>query len=169
MSKGRLIALSAISSAFAVIFAVIGGYFNNLTFTFMTLSSVSISIPLIMNSIKSAALSYVAASILIFIIIPSKALLFIVFFGLFPLVNEVLIKTPFILRYIIKLLYFIAAMTLIYFFTKVFSGLKIVEDIGVIKFLALYYIVGLILLHLYNFAYNRYVISILKSKFSRVS
>ena len=90
MKKSKLIALSALSAAFAVIFMVIGAYIPTLDYSAIFMASLCMMIPLTKKSIKSALLTYLATALLSSILVAGRwevVLPFVLFFGLHPIIN----------------------------------------------------------------------------------
>jgi len=127
--KGKTVALSAISSALSVIFLTIGNYITVLDLSCIFLASLVIILPLYKKSIKGAIFSFISTLILTSfltgfkfnIIIPYGA-----FFGLHPIFNELEInkKINKYIALIIKIIWFVASLYLIYFTTNMFLGIN---------------------------------------------
>lgn len=87
MKKSHMIALSGISSAFALICVVASIYVEFLTLTFSVLSAVFISLPFTKNYWAGGILSYVVCSIIAFLIGNINSLPFILFFGAYAIIQ----------------------------------------------------------------------------------
>ena len=90
MKNGKLIAISAISTALGVVFLIIGAYFQTLDLSCLFMASLTVMLPLSKNSVKGAFLTYGATSILAFIFAVNRfhlSLLYLLFFGLHPIIN----------------------------------------------------------------------------------
>ena len=95
MKKGRVIALSALTSAFGVIFLTFGAYFSTFDLSCLFMSTVSMMLPLSKDYVKGAFLSYLAIIFLSIFLVAGKLylpILFAVFFGLYPIVNYFQLK-----------------------------------------------------------------------------
>ncbi len=90
MKNGKLIAVSAISSALGVVFLIIGAYFPTLDLSCLFMASITVMMPLSKNSVKGAFLTYGATAILALLFALSRfylPLLYLMFFGLHPILN----------------------------------------------------------------------------------
>ena len=90
MKNGKLIALSAISTALGVVFLILGAYIQTLDLSCLFMASLTVMLPLSKNSVKGAFLTYGATAILAFVFAVSRfhlALLYLLFFGLHPILN----------------------------------------------------------------------------------
>ena len=95
MKNGKLIALSAISTALGVVFLIIGAYIQTLDLSCLFMASLTVMLPLSKNSVKGAFLTYGATAILAFLFAVSRfhlALLYLLFFGLHPIINHFHLK-----------------------------------------------------------------------------
>ena len=95
MKNGKLIALSAISTALGVVFLIIGAYIQTLDLSCLFMASLAVMLPLSKNSVKGAFLTYGATAILAFLFAVSRfhlALLYLLFFGLHPIINHFHLK-----------------------------------------------------------------------------
>lgn len=127
--KGKIVALSAISSSLSVILLTIGHYISVLDISCILFASIIIMLPLYKNSIKGALFCYFSTLILTFfttglklsIIIPYGA-----FFGLHPIINEIQLKYKLNkwLFLIIKTLWFIGSLFLVYYTTTFFVDIN---------------------------------------------
>ena len=143
MKNGKLIAVSAISSALGVVFLIIGAYFQTLDLSCLFTASLTVTFPLSKNSVKGAFLSYLSTAILALIFTISRfyvPLLFLVFFGLHPILNYLQFKDGKNLwfLYIIKCVLFLASCYLMVFAFSMFTF----ESEIVIKILP--YLVGIL-------------------------
>lgn len=113
------IALSALSCALVTICLTIGVYSEILLFSGYLFGSIALMIPLAKRSVRGYVLAYAASCILSTIFAVARfweILPFIVFFGLYPLVNECQLKIK-INRWValaIKTLWFDGAMLLVW-------------------------------------------------------
>lgn len=91
MKNGKLIAVSAISTALGVVFLIIGAYFQTLDLSCLFMASLTVMLPLSKNSVKGALLTYGATAILAFLFAINRfhlSLLYLIFFGLHPIINK---------------------------------------------------------------------------------
>ncbi len=126
MKNGKLIALSALTTAFALVFIVFGAYFSSFDLSCLFMASVAIMFPLSKDSVKGAFLSYLAVTLLSLILVGGKfyvTILYAVFFGLHPIVNYYQIKSgkTFSWLTIIKGVWFILTLALMVFLFKLFT------------------------------------------------
>ena len=125
MKNGKLIALSAISTALGVVFLIIGAYIQTLDLSCLFMASIAIMLPLSKNSVKGAFLTYGATAILGFVFAVSRfhlALLYLLFFGLHPIINHFHskdIKKRWYL-FIVKGVLFVGACYLMFFVFSMF-------------------------------------------------
>ena len=80
MKDSKVIALSGLSSAFALIFIIIGGYFPTFDISCLFMASLMIMIPLAKDTLKGAILCYISVFLLSFIFT----------FGHFEISNDVI-------------------------------------------------------------------------------
>ena len=125
MKNGKLIAVSAISTALGVVFLMIGAYFQTLDLSCLFMASIAIMLPLSKNSVKGAFLTYGATSILAFLFTVSRfhlALLYLLFFGLHPIINHYHLKNVAKRWYlfIVKGVLFVCACYLMFFAFSMF-------------------------------------------------
>ena len=90
--KSKLLAVSAISAAITAIILTIGAYVSSADLFCLTISSVTVMLPLYFKSYKAGFLSFLAGGIIAFlfsgfniavVVVPA----FLLFFGSFPLVK----------------------------------------------------------------------------------
>lgn len=122
-SKG--IALSAVSTALAVVLLIFGAYFETFDLSCLFLASLCMMLPLYKKYYLGAFLSYVAASLLSLLLSAGRfqvIIPFAMFFGLHAIANEFQIKFKInkILALIIKDVWFLGTLAVMYFFTKMF-------------------------------------------------
>ena len=90
---GREIALSGITAALTVVMVVLSHFVGVLTLTFLALSSVTLTLPMMADSLRGSILAYVAASGLSFLFVGYVAVMpFIILFGLYPILDYILRK-----------------------------------------------------------------------------
>ena len=125
MKKGRIIAVSALTSAFGVIFLTFGAYFSTFDLSCLFMATMSIMFPLSKDYVKGAFLSYLAIVFLSIFLVAGKfylPILFAVFFGLYPIVIYYQIKSNKNFSYltIIKLVWFVLTLLLMVFLFEIF-------------------------------------------------
>lgn len=90
---GKEIALSGITAALAVIAVVLSHFVGVLTLTFLALSSVVLTLPIMIESFRGTVLAYLAAAGLSFLFVGYIAVMpFILMFGLYPIIDYLLWK-----------------------------------------------------------------------------
>lgn len=128
MKKSRIIALSGISCALALICVVCSIYVEFMTLTFAVLSAIFVSLPFTKNSWAGGILAYITCSICAFFIGSINSLPFILFFGAYAILqwtieyklapvlkNKVLKYT---LCYLLKLAYLEIVVAILWFFAN---------------------------------------------------
>lgn len=125
MKLSKVIALSSLCTAFAAVLLTVGAYFSTLSYSCIFLASVVILLPLAKNTYKGAVLTVIASTLLSFLIASfsfETALPFLLFFGFHPIVNKVFKEKNLnkFLAYVIKDVWFVAAMLLCYRLTDMF-------------------------------------------------
>ena len=89
----REIALSGITAALTVIAVVLSHYVSVLTLTFLALSSVILTLPMMGGSLRGSVLAYLVAAGLSFLFVGYISLMpFLLMFGLYPIVDYLLRK-----------------------------------------------------------------------------
>lgn len=158
MKDGKLIALSAISTALGVIFLVIGAYFQSFDLSALFMSALSIMLPLSKNSVKGALFTYFATAFLSFCFALSRfyvPLLYVVFFGIHPIINYIQLNSNKNLwfLYIVKGVWFIGITFLMYYALTMF----VVEVEAIKRFIPfILVIVGAIMYIAYDFIMIRF-------------
>ena len=127
MKYSKVIALSAMSSALAIVLLVLGAYIEVLDLSCLFLASLALMMPLSKGYRLGGFLAYLATAILsllltgfrLQVIIP-----FAMFFGLHPLVNHLQkrYKINVIIATIIKTAWFVGTLYVMYFATKMFTA-----------------------------------------------
>ena len=125
MKSGRIIALSAITSALALVFIIMGAYIPTLDLTGLFMASLCIMLPLSKNSVKGAVLSYLAVFLLSLLLtagLYTVPLCFLLFFGLHPIINYLQNKYyKFKIVFIIcKLIWFVISAFIMYYLFTMF-------------------------------------------------
>lgn len=125
MKLSKVIALSSLCTAFAAVLLTVGAYFPTLSYSCIFLASVVILLPLAKNTYKGAVLTVIASTLLSFLIASfsfETALPFVLFFGFHPIVSKVFKEKNLnkFLAYLIKDVWFVAAMLACYLLTDMF-------------------------------------------------
>ena len=143
MKDSKVIALSGLSCAFALIFIIIGGYFPTFDISCLFMASLMVMIPLAKDTLKGAILCYISVFLLSFIFTFGHfeiSIAYGIFFGLHPIVNYIQVKkikkTWFIT--IVKTVWFLIVAFVIFYILKMF----IVENEFVNKYLPLFILIG---------------------------
>ena len=121
--KSKLLAVSAISASLTAIILTIGAYVSMADLFCLTISSVTVLLPLYFKSYKAGFLSFLAGGVIAFVfsgfnitvvVVPA----FLLFFGSFPLIKCLMMekKVKFWLAYVIGLIWCLLAVYGIYFF-----------------------------------------------------
>ncbi len=135
MKNGKLIALSAVSTALGVVFLIIGAYFQTLDLSCLFMASLTVMLPLSKNSVKGAFLTYGATSILAFIFAVNRfhlSLLYLLFFGLHPIINYFHLKygkKAWFLYLVKGALFLTACYLMVYAFTMFIVTNEIINQI----------------------------------------
>lgn len=120
MKQSRVIALSAICSAFAVLCMTAGALIPILDYSAIFMASMCTMLPLAKKSWKGGLMTYLATVALSFIFFfgtnPAMVVTFTVFFGAHPTVNYLFKEKKLnkIIGVIIKMVWFVASILLIY-------------------------------------------------------
>lgn len=125
MKISRVIALSSLSTALAVILLVLGSYIEVLDLSCLFMASLALMMPLSKDYKLGGFLSYLATVILCILLTGFRIQVvvpFAMFFGLHPLVNyfQKKFKINVILATIVKAAWFVATLYVMYFVTKIF-------------------------------------------------
>ncbi|MBE6911656.1 MAG: hypothetical protein E7473_03935 [Ruminococcaceae bacterium] len=88
-NKVRNLAFSSIFAALSVIVCVLGSFFSTMSLTITAITGVISAVAVVQCGYKYAALTYAAASVLVFLFVPNRecAVYYILFFGHFPIVK----------------------------------------------------------------------------------
>ena len=164
MKDSKIIALSAVATALAVVSLIVGAYVPVFEYSALFMASLCTMIPLAKNSVRGAVLSFIATCILsaftAVVSTPASIIFYAVFFGLHPTVNYVMREKRFnkFLGVLIKAAWFVGAILLIYFtFGEFFTEGTIFEREEFKKYALLALTVGgAILFILYDFLMNRF-------------
>ena len=127
--NGKIIAISAISSALSIILLTLGHYVSILDLSCLMFASIVIMLPLYKKSIKGAIFSFFSTLILTCFLTGFKLNIIIpyaLFFGLHPIFNEIQINKNFNkwICFIIKLIWFILSLFVMYFTTNMFVDIN---------------------------------------------
>ena len=163
--KTKLIALSALSAAFATIFLTLGAYISVIDLPSVLVASCFITLPLYMRSYKASLLSFLASALLSFIFYGFNiySLVFptyVLYFGLYPVArlyftthakNQKL-GLPVFLSWTVLSLY---AMLFYYIYLLNGSADKIMQFFGGLN--ALFFIVYGVFSVVFYFIYDKFV------------
>lgn len=127
MKNAKIIALSAVTTAFAVIFLVVGSYFPTLSLSGAFMASLTMMIPLSKKSYKGALLCFLATSILSMLVSGFRwdaVFPFMAFTGLHPIANYFIKERNLnrILFTVLKDIWFVGAVVLTQLITKLYVG-----------------------------------------------
>ncbi|HBK02759.1 MAG TPA: hypothetical protein DDY77_07010 [Clostridiales bacterium] len=127
MKPSRVVAYSAVTTALATVFLIIGEFFPVLSLSAAFMASLTIMIPLAKRTYLGAILSYLASAILALLLTGFKfeaVLPFAAFCGLHPIVNRFVEdkKINKILAVIVKDVWFVGACLLTFFLTDFTIG-----------------------------------------------
>ena len=125
MKISRVVSISAMSTALAVICLVFGSAVDLFSLSCLFMSSLALMLPLSKGYKLGGFLAYIASGVLtmIFIgIIPHAILPYAIFFGLHPLVNhfQKQFKINVVIATVVKGAWFIATLYVMYFATTMF-------------------------------------------------
>ena len=87
---GKDVALSGISAALAIVFVIGAIYVSFATLPFYILGALAVSLPLIKKNIIASILSYVVASLVAFFVGNIRMLPFVMFYGLYAIIQWLL-------------------------------------------------------------------------------
>ena len=151
------IAYPAILGALSLIFVYIASMIPSGNWGFVAIAGLFPAAAVISVGLPSGILCWVGVSVLSLLLIPSKfcALLYSVLFGLYPIIKSLIEKLKKnIVCYLLKLLFFNAAFTLIYIIMRaaLLDSLPSVLHAG-----WLLYVVGNIVFLAYDFGFSRLI------------
>lgn len=149
--------LNAITAALITTF-MLSAYFPFLTYAVPAVAGALIIIPLVEFGIGASVATYISSAFLVMLFAePEAKLMYICFFGFYPIIKSVLEKIKFRLaEYLLKFIIFNTAVTLVYmFFAKIFMiDIEGIGDFGKYSVVILY-VIG-------NFAFILYDICLSK-------
>ena len=131
--NSRIVALSAVSAALAVVMLALGSYIEVVDIACVMIAGIAMMIPLSKESFAGALTAFAASAVLGAVIGGARLsviLPYAVFFGLYPIANAFQEKKK-INRYIaliIKDIWFLASMFLYYRMLVLFSGYDLFSD-----------------------------------------
>lgn len=120
--KAREISYAGLMAALSAVFLIFASLLPKGNSVFYILSSVCVMIIVWLYSMKIGIVMYLAVSLLSLIIVPNKlvAILYILIFGLYPIVKAFCEKGfPFYIEIGLKLLYYNIALIILYFVLKI--------------------------------------------------
>ena len=134
MKYSRIIAISALSTALALILLVFGSFVEVFDLSCLFMASLALMLPLAKNYKLGGFLSYLATTILGFLLTGFRLQVmipFAMFFGLHPIVNYFQFRLNFN-KYVavaVKTVWFVLTLYVMYFFTNMFISVHpIVEQ-----------------------------------------
>ncbi|MBR6737615.1 MAG: hypothetical protein IKL82_04540 [Clostridia bacterium] len=158
MKNGKLIALSAITTALGLVFLAIGAYIETLDLSCLFMASLVLTLPLAKNSVKGALLTYLATAILSLVIGAGRfsvSLTYALFFGIHPILNYLQTrggKKRFYIYFIKLVLFLISAYLMVYMLNMfVFENEFIIKYLPIIVFVG-----GTLLFIVYDFCMVRF-------------
>ncbi|MBR3865040.1 MAG: hypothetical protein IKJ19_08030 [Clostridia bacterium] len=125
MKYSKVIAISALSSALALILLVFGSFIEVFDLSCLFMASLALMLPLAKDYKLGGFLCYLATTILGFLLTGFRLQVmipFAIFFGLHPLVNyfQFKLKINKFLSLAVKTLWFVGTLYVMYFFTNMF-------------------------------------------------
>lgn len=122
MKNSKLIALSAIATAFSLIFLVLGATIPALDYSGIFMASLCVMLPLAKKSVKAGLMTYAATLCLSCLLVGATTsrweivIIYALFFGLHPTVNYFFRekKLNVVLATLIKTVWFVGVLILIY-------------------------------------------------------
>lgn len=137
MKYSKVIALSAVSAAFAVVLLALGSFIEVIDITCIMFAGIAVMLPLAKEYYLGAFLSFLSSALLGFIIGGAKVTVIVpyaVFFGVYPIVNalQVKYKVNKILALIVKDIWFLLSMFLYYKLLVWFTGYDLFADFSFI-------------------------------------
>ena len=132
MKRSRLIALSAISSAFSIIFLTAGVFLSVFDYSAIFMASLCTMLPLAKKSWKGGFFTYLGTlglALIFFVgVRPEIVLTYGIFFGLHPTVNFIFKERNFnkIIGLVIKAVWFVGSVLLVFW---LFSGFLFEESL----------------------------------------
>lgn len=160
--NSKLIAISAISSAFVAIILIFGAYIQLLDVFTIVASSIFVTLPLYYKSYKASLLTFLVGGVIAFmisgfnylsIVFPS----YFAFFGIYPIIQSYFDEKKFnkILGIVITLIWFIGVAYGLYFYYTGIMMLKI-RDLPLWVSNNIYLFIGLFAVVFYGI-YNRFI------------
>lgn len=137
MKRSKLIALSAVSTAFAVVLLALGSFIEIIDIACVMFAGIAIMLPLSKESILGAFLTFLASTLLALILTGARFTVIVpyaMFFGLYPIANAVQFKYRInkIVALIVKDVWFLLSMFVYYKLITTLSGYDIFEDFSFI-------------------------------------
>lgn len=156
-TKSSKIAYPAILGAISLVFVYIASIIPSGNWGFVAIAGLFPAAAVISVSLKAGFLCWAGVSVLAFLLLPGKfcALIYAALFGLYPMVKAIIERLHRIAaEYLLKLLFFNAAFTLIYLLmsTAVLNSLP--RQLGVTWLL---YLVANIVFIIYDFGFTKLI------------
>lgn len=153
MKLSKKMSLSAILVAISVVIMLLGSFLETVTLSSAAIASICVMVAVVELGYKYAAMVYVAASFLSFILLPVKdpAIFFAASFGFYPIVKALLEKIRSKISYLYKGLVFTAAFAFLYFVAIKFLA----PQVDLMKYLFIIYPVALIVFFIFDYAFSK--------------
>lgn len=137
MKYSKLIALSAVSAAIAVVLLALGAFIEVLDISCIMIAGMATMLPLAKKSYLGAFLTYLASALLALILTGARFTVivpYVVFFGVYPIVNALQVKYKFnrIVVLVFKDVWFLGAMFVYYKLLVALSGYDLLADFSMI-------------------------------------
>ncbi len=147
IKKSTQVALGGLSTALCLLMLFMTGMVPFATYALPALAGIVLIPVVIENGYKAAIMVYVAAAILSVFLVPDREamLLFIAFFGYYPILKSKLEKIPFrFLEFLIKLVLFNFAVVVSYLFIIYVMGIPdILTEFGEFGRYSVYILLGM--------------------------
>ncbi len=133
MKYSKVIALSSISAAFAVILLTLGAFIEVIDIACVMIAGIAMMLPLSKKYYWGAILSFIASALLALITSGGRFTVIVpyaMFFGLYPIINALQVKFKFnkIIALILKDVWFLGSMIVYFWVITAFSGYDIFAD-----------------------------------------
>ena len=155
--KAAAVAVSAVLGAISLIFVYIGSIVPSGNWGLVALGGLFPAAAVISVGLKAGVLCWAGVSVLSFLLLPGKfcALLYCALFGLYPIVKSLVERLGRrVAEYVLKLVFFNAAFTLIYLVMRTAVLDSLPAALGTAWFL---YLVGNIVFLLYDYGFSKLI------------
>lgn len=151
------VAYPAILGALALILVYVGSVAPSGKWGIVAVAGLFPAAAVISVSLKAGMLCWAGVSVLAFLLIPGKfcALMFAVLFGLYPIAKALIERIQHrLLEYLLKLVFFNAAFSILYFTMKIAVLGSLPTALSVVWLL---YLVGNVVFLLYDFGFSKLI------------